>query len=93
MSLQAMLDRRCVLVTGKGGAGKSSVTAALAHLASRRGRRVLVSEVGDETDGYSPLARHFGLHALPSKPETLAPGIQYRPAQGPEEGNFRPPRG
>jgi anion-transporting ArsA/GET3 family ATPase len=34
-----------VIVTGKGGVGKSSVTAALALLASRAGKRVLVCEV------------------------------------------------
>lgn len=41
----ALLDRRLVLVTGKGGVGKSSVSAALALLAARRGKRVLVAEV------------------------------------------------
>jgi len=39
------LDRRLLVVTGKGGVGKSSVAAALALLASRAGRRVLVCEV------------------------------------------------
>ncbi|MGC4113087.1 MAG: ArsA-related P-loop ATPase [Myxococcales bacterium] len=75
MSLEGMLHKRCVLVTGKGGAGKSTVTAAMASFAARRGRRVLVSEVGDETDGHSPLARLFGRDGLPASPEPLAPGI------------------
>lgn len=39
------LDRRLVVVTGKGGTGKSTVAAALALLAARAGRRVLVAEV------------------------------------------------
>jgi hypothetical protein len=40
-----LLDRRLVIVTGKGGVGKSSVSAALALLAAREGKRVLVCEV------------------------------------------------
>jgi Anion-transporting ATPase len=39
------LDRRLVVVTGKGGTGKSTVAAALALLAARAGSRVLVAEV------------------------------------------------
>jgi anion-transporting ArsA/GET3 family ATPase len=40
-----LLDRRLVVVTGKGGVGKSSVSAALALVAARAGKRVLVCEV------------------------------------------------
>jgi hypothetical protein len=40
-----LLDRRLVIVTGKGGVGKSTVSAALALLAARAGKRVLVCEV------------------------------------------------
>jgi anion-transporting ArsA/GET3 family ATPase len=40
-----LLDKRLLVVTGKGGVGKSTVSAALALLASRRGKRVLVCEV------------------------------------------------
>ncbi len=41
----SLLDRRLVIVTGKGGVGKSTVSAALAVLAARAGKRVLVCEV------------------------------------------------
>jgi len=41
----SLLDRRLLLVTGKGGVGKSTVSAALALLAARAGKRVLVCEV------------------------------------------------
>jgi energy-coupling factor transporter ATP-binding protein EcfA2 len=41
----ALLDRRLVVVTGKGGVGKSTIAAALALVAARRGQRVLVCEV------------------------------------------------
>ncbi len=46
MSDKTLLDRHLVFVTGKGGAGKSTVTASLALLAAQAGKRVLVCEVG-----------------------------------------------
>ncbi len=41
----SLLDKRLLIVAGKGGVGKSSVSAALALVAARRGKRVLVCEV------------------------------------------------
>lgn len=65
------MNKKVVLITGKGGVGRSVVTAALAKLAARRGKRVLVSEIGDENDDYSPLAKHFAKARLPKEPEHL----------------------
>jgi anion-transporting ArsA/GET3 family ATPase len=45
-----LLERRLVVVTGKGGVGKSTVAAALAVAAARRGKRVVVAEVGRRAD-------------------------------------------
>ena len=42
----SLLERRIVIVTGKGGTGKTTVAAALALASADRGRRVLVVEVG-----------------------------------------------
>ncbi len=44
--LGSPLDRRLVIVTGKGGTGKTTVAAALAIAASRVAKRVLVVEMG-----------------------------------------------
>lgn len=44
------LDRRLVVVTGKGGTGKSTVAAALGLVAARSGRRTIVAEVARRTD-------------------------------------------
>ena len=43
--MPALLDRRLVVVTGKGGTGKSTISAAVALAAARRGKKVLVCEV------------------------------------------------
>jgi arsenite-transporting ATPase len=60
-----------VLITGKGGVGRSVMTAVLARIAASRGRRVLVTEIGEESDDYSPLAKHFGRSRLPTHPELI----------------------
>jgi Anion-transporting ATPase len=44
--MQELLDRRLIVVTGKGGVGKTTVALALGHLAARSGRRATVVEVG-----------------------------------------------
>jgi anion-transporting ArsA/GET3 family ATPase len=42
----SLLDKRLVVVTGKGGAGKTTVAAALGLMAAGHGRRVVLCEVG-----------------------------------------------
>jgi arsenite-transporting ATPase len=76
--LDKILEKRIVLVTGKGGVGRSSVTAAIAAAAARRKKRVLVTElgVGDTGAQDSHLARIFGLERLPESPQEVAPGIR-----------------
>src|SRR6202022_2131231 len=44
-ALVALLDRKLIFVTGKGGVGKTTVAAALALLAAERGKKTLVCEV------------------------------------------------
>ncbi len=70
-----LLDKRIVLVTGKGGVGRTSITAALARVAADNGRRVLVTEIGEPGGDYSPLARLFGRDTLPAAPQQLEPGV------------------
>ena len=55
MGVPTLLDRRLAIVTGKGGVGKSTVTAALALLAAREGKRVLVCEVNAPQERIAPL--------------------------------------
>ena len=56
----SLLDKRIVLVTGKGGVGKTTVTAALGVAAAAAGRRTLIAEIGG--------ARR--IHALFGAPES-----------------------
>lgn len=43
--MAGLLDKRLIVVSGKGGVGKSSISAAIALAASRAGKRTLVCEV------------------------------------------------
>jgi len=45
-----LLDHRLVVVTGKGGTGKTTVAAALGVVAARAGRRTIVAEVARRAD-------------------------------------------
>jgi anion-transporting ArsA/GET3 family ATPase len=67
------LSRRIHLVTGKGGVGRTSVSAALAVAAAGRGKRVLLTEIGDPEGGYSAIGRKFGREHLTPDPEPLGP--------------------
>src|SRR5207244_3631869 len=73
-------SQRLVVVTGKGGVGKTTVTAALAHAAAASGRRVLAVEVGRGPLGSllggihlgaEPLRVRAGLAAASLEPEAL----------------------
>ena len=53
VELPDLLDRRIIIVSGKGGTGKTTVAAALALAAAEaRGKNVLAAEVG--TDEHLP---------------------------------------
>jgi hypothetical protein len=68
--INELLDRRVVIVLGKGGVGKSTLSAALAKAATHNGWRALVMEC----DSRAPLASIYG---LPSsyEPAEAAPGM------------------
>jgi anion-transporting ArsA/GET3 family ATPase len=62
---------RVVVVSGKGGVGKTTVAAALALAAARAGKHVLLAELEDR-QAFAPL---FGAPEVGPTPKTLAPNI------------------
>jgi anion-transporting ArsA/GET3 family ATPase len=76
----SLLERRLVIVTGKGGTGKTTVAAALAVAAAAAGRRVLLAEVGRDEQipslfapgappaGYAGREIHPGITAMQIDP-------------------------
>jgi anion-transporting ArsA/GET3 family ATPase len=65
---------RVVIVAGKGGVGKTTVTAALATMAARAGQSVLIIEV----EGKSGLAAAFGSAPLSYDDMEVRPGVRAR---------------
>ena len=66
-----LLDRRLVVVTGKGGVGKTTVAAALGLGAARAGKRTIVCEVAEQ----ERLPTLFGETPAGHEEHELAPGL------------------
>jgi anion-transporting ArsA/GET3 family ATPase len=66
-----LLDRRLLVVTGKGGVGKTTVAAALALLGAKRGKRTLACEV----DAKGDLAAAFEVGPVGFSPTEIQPGL------------------
>ena len=67
----ALLDRRLLFVTGKGGVGKTTIAAALGQLASSMGKRTLLCEV----DAKGNLAGAFETGPTQFREREIAPGL------------------
>jgi anion-transporting ArsA/GET3 family ATPase len=74
--MEALWERRAVLISGKGGVGKTTFAAALARAAVASGRRVLLAdmEVSSEETGSSPLASLVGVREPGSRVTEVEPG-------------------
>ena len=59
-SLEPIWSRELVLVSGKGGVGKTTLTATLGRMAQKAGRRTLIAEVTPDLLNSSPLLSYFG---------------------------------
>lgn len=70
-SSMSLLERRLLVNTGKGGVGKSTVSAALALLAASRGKRVLVCEI-NSSERISSL---LGVSPVDTEIRSVAPGV------------------
>ena len=66
-----VFERRFVIVSGKGGVGKSTVSAALGLAAARRGRRTCIVQLHTR----DTIGRHFGLPPIGYTPVRLDPTL------------------
>lgn len=71
MQVEELFEPRVLIVSGKGGVGKTTVAAALAVVAARRGRTVCIAEV----DRKGTLPRLFSSEALTYQPKEMSPGV------------------
>ncbi len=71
MILDRLLQRRLVILSGKGGVGKSTVGAALALLAAERGKRTLLLEI----DAPLQAARYLDASRSGAQPRELRPNL------------------
>ena len=71
MTTDDFLRPKILIVSGKGGVGKTTVAAALALVAARAGRRVCIAEV----DRKGTLPRLFGGGELGYEPKEVSPGV------------------
>lgn len=74
--MKALLGLRAVLVTGKGGVGKTTVAAALARAGAASGKRVLCTEMYSDAEQGSPLAEALGAPTLTDQPVEVAPNLR-----------------
>jgi anion-transporting ArsA/GET3 family ATPase len=84
MSVESILDRRLVIISGKGGVGKTTVAAAVAAVAARHDLRVLVAEV----EGNNSLSSLYGTEPLTPTPAPLGNnlwGMNISPEEALEE--------
>jgi len=74
VDVRALLDRRLLVFTGKGGVGKTTIASATALVAAELGRRVLLVEADGKGDvpaqfehppvGFAPVEVHPGVRAM-----------------------------
>lgn len=74
-----VLDKRLLIITGKGGVGRSAVSAALALRAAHEGKKVLAIAMTDDTG----LAAHLGVDRLDYAQTRIQPGLQAMAIQRP----------
>lgn len=71
MSVPDLLSRRVLMVTGKGGVGKTTIAVALGLAAAARGKRVILAE----TSGATQIPALFGVASADYAPVSLAENL------------------
>lgn len=75
-ALKGLLPLRAVLVTGKGGVGKTTLTASLARYAAAQGKRVLCAEMAGDETASSALAVSLGIERIDIEPIHVSPNLK-----------------
>lgn len=73
------LQQRIVLITGKGGVGKTTLSLSLARALARSGRRVLLTEPATSDVDVPPLARLLGTEPITDSPALVSENLFYTP--------------
>jgi anion-transporting ArsA/GET3 family ATPase len=77
VAVASLLDKRLIFVTGKGGVGKSTVSAALGVAAVRRGKRTMICEVAQQERVSRMFERQgVGYHETELAPDLFAFSIE-----------------
>nr|WP_223640244.1 ArsA-related P-loop ATPase [Corallococcus sp. EGB] len=84
MVLDSLWRRRAVLVSGKGGVGKTTLSAALAVAAARAGRPVLLAELSPDEGGPSALAGLVGANEAGPRVVAAGPNLSFVRLSAPE---------
>jgi anion-transporting ArsA/GET3 family ATPase len=71
VSLEELFAPKILIVSGKGGVGKTTLAAALGIVAARQGRKVCIAEV----EAKATLSRLFGAEDVTYEPSEIAPDI------------------
>ncbi|MBL9037709.1 MAG: ArsA family ATPase [Archangium sp.] len=75
MPLSELSERRLIIVTGKGGVGKTAVTVSLARAFAAKGRRVLCAEIVPLAETPSQLSAALGGPPPTEEPIEVRPGV------------------
>jgi anion-transporting ArsA/GET3 family ATPase len=67
--------KRINLISGKGGVGRTTLSASLARAMAKEGKKTLLIEIEDDSGWDSPLARNFGLKHFQVEPELLSENL------------------
>lgn len=70
-----LLDKRLLIISGKGGVGKSTICAAIARMAAEKGRRVLLIEADTRSDSKARITEIFGTPRVGHEPREVSPNI------------------
>lgn len=71
MKLQEILSKKLLIVSGKGGVGKTSVAAALGLIASRQGKKTLIAEI----NAAERIAQLFGIKKVGYEETSIAENL------------------